>query len=129
MDPRRKIFDEISDDLHTFFKRVGKVWVYDELKFLDLEPEMMTGEFRCYSVQSLIDFCASNPEYHIISRKDCKVYNKFMPEARAYYLADGDAEPELFVDFMRGLDVHELLQVGYTVFTPIVGTIKGGNDA
>jgi hypothetical protein len=124
MDPRRKIFDEISDDLHTFFKRVGKVWIYDELKFLDLEPEMMTGEFRCYSVHSLIDFCGSNPEYHIISRKDGKVYNRFMPKARAYYLADGDADPELFVDFRSRLDFQDLLQVGYTTFAPILGTIK-----
>jgi len=43
MDPRRKIFDDSSSELHAFFKCVGKVWIYDELKFLDLEPEMLTG--------------------------------------------------------------------------------------
>ena len=129
MDPRRKIFMEISDDLHAFFKRVGKVWIYDELRFLDLEPQMMTGEFLAHQVQSLIDFCRSNPDYHIISGFQGKVYNKFEPEARIYYLADGDADPDLLLDFGSRLGVQELLQVGYTVLTPIVGTIKGGNDA
>ena len=128
MDPRRKIFDEVSDDLHAFFKRVGKVWIYDELKFLDLEPEMLTGEFGSDRVQSLIDFCESNSEYHIISSVDGKVYNKFIPKARVYYLAGGDTDPNLMVDLWAGLNAQDFLQVGYTVFTPIVGTIKGGND-
>ena len=129
MDPRRKIFDDVSDDLHAFFKRVGKVWIYDELKFLDLEPEMLTGEFGSDRVQSLIDFCESNTEYHIISSVDGKVYNKFIPKARVYYLADRDTDPDLLLDFGSRLGVQELLQVGYTMLTPIVGTIKGGNDA
>ena len=129
MDPRRKIFDETSRELHAFFKRVGKVWIYDELKFLDLEPEMLTGEFGSDRVQSLIDFCESNPEYHIISGISGKVYNKFIPKAPVYYLADGDPAPEIFLDVMKGLDVQELLQIGRTMFAPIFSKVEGGNDA
>lgn len=128
MDPRRKSFEESSIALHAFFKRVGKVWKYDELRFLDLDPHMLTGQFWCDRVQSLIDFCESNKEYHIISSVDGKVYNKFVPKACHYYLADGDADPKLVFELWSGLDVQDVLQVGYAVFAPIVGTIKSGND-
>ena len=128
MDPRREIFREMSHELHVFFKQVGKVWIYDELKFLDLEPDMLTGEFRCDSVQSLIDFCAENREYHIISCKDGKVFNKFIPGARRYYLADRDADPDLVHDFYSRLSPDEALQVGYTMFAPVLEKVKGGND-
>jgi hypothetical protein len=128
MDPRQKIFVQISDDLHAFFKRAGKVWIYDELRFLDLEPAMMTGEFFSNKVQSLIDFCASNPKYHIISSAEGKVYNKFVPKARLYYLADRDANPNLCLDFGSRLGIQDLLQVGHTMFAPKFSKIKGGDD-
>ena len=128
MDPRRKIFDEVSDDLHAFFERVGKVWIYEELNFLDLEPDMLTGEFHSDTVQSLIDFCSVNSGYHVISSKDGKVHNKLMPDATSYYLADGDADPSLFVDFVSRLSTQDFLQVGYTMFAPVLGKVKGGND-
>ena len=128
MDPRRKIFDETSRELHAFFKRVGKIWIYEELKFLELEPQMMTGEFWSGSVQLLIDFCDSNPGYHIITSTDGKVFNKFIAKAHFYYLADGDTDPDLVVDLGAGLKVQELLEIRHTMFTPIFGKIDGGDD-
>ena len=89
---------------------------------------MMTGEFFSNKVQSLIDFCASNPKHHIISSAEGKVHNKYVPKACLYYLADGDADPNLFVDFCLCLDVEKLLQVGYTMFAPKLSKIKGGDD-
>ena len=128
MDRRREIFREMAHELHVFFKRVGKVWIYDELKFLDLEPNMLTGEFRRERVQSLIDFCAENTEYHIISCEGDKIFNKFMPEAHCYYLADRDADPDLLHDLCSQLSSEEFLQVGYTMFAPVLGKIKSGRD-
>ena len=128
MDPRRKIFDEVSDDLHAFFKRVGKVWIYDELKFLDLEPQMMTGEFRSDRVQSLIDFCQVNSEYHIISRRDGVFYNKYLADSGCYYLADGDKDPSLVVDFLSRLSIPGVMQVGYTMVAAVVNKPKNGDD-
>ena len=128
MDSRRKIFDETSRELHAFFKRVGKIWIYEELKFLDLEPQMMTGEFWSGSVQLLIGFCEANPGYHIISNSDGKVFNKFIPKADVYYLADGDTDPDLMIDLWAALKVQDFLEIRHTMFTPIFGKIDGGDD-
>jgi len=59
----------------------------------------------------LIDFCDSNLGYHIISGFQGKVYNKFVPKARLYYLAEGDADPDLFLDFASRLGIQELLHM------------------
>ncbi|MBM4252915.1 MAG: hypothetical protein FJ146_13165 [Deltaproteobacteria bacterium] len=128
MEGNRKLFRESSRNLHAFFKRAGKVWIYDELRFLDLEPEMLTGEFGSDRVQTLIDFCNANPEYHIISGLDGKVFNKYIPDASIYYLADKDNDPSLMVDLWGALSGEEFLQIGYAMVTPIVGKIKCGND-
>ncbi|MBM4252914.1 MAG: hypothetical protein FJ146_13160 [Deltaproteobacteria bacterium] len=129
MDPRREKFEKQSRDLHAFFKLVGKVWIYEELKFLDLEPQMMTGEFRSCHAQSLLDFCRSNPEYHIVSGFQLKVFNKFVPNARIYYLADGDSDPDLYFELGTRLGVQETLQVGHAMFATKFSKIKRSNDA
>jgi len=56
MDPRHKIFVQNSRDLHAFFKRVGRIWIYEELKFLGLEPQMISGEFWFESVTQCVVF-------------------------------------------------------------------------
>ena len=128
MDPRREIFTKMSHDLHLFFQRVGKVWIYDVLKFLDLEPNMLTGEFWSDRVQSLLDFCNENHGYHIISCKGGHILNKFVPDANSYYLADRDADPDLVHDLCAGLSAEEALQVGYTMLAPILRHIKRSDD-
>ncbi|MCX6107594.1 MAG: hypothetical protein NTY08_17355 [Proteobacteria bacterium] len=128
MDSRRKMFDDTADELQQFFKRVGKVWIYEELKFLDLDPDMMTGEFWGDKVQSLINFCDVNTKYHVISCRGRKIYNKFVPDSSSYHLADGNADPDLFFDFETRLSVNELLQIGCTVFAPVIGKINNSND-
>ncbi|MBM4252922.1 MAG: hypothetical protein FJ146_13200 [Deltaproteobacteria bacterium] len=112
-----------------FLPASGEVWIYDELKFLDLEPEMLTGEFGSDRVQSLVEFCKSNPEYQIISGFQQAVYNKFVPAARIYYLADGDADPDLFLELGARLGIQESLQVGHALFAAKISKIKGGDDA
>ncbi|MBM4252921.1 MAG: hypothetical protein FJ146_13195 [Deltaproteobacteria bacterium] len=128
MGARRQIFDVTADELQQFFKQVGKVWIYEELKFLDLEPDMMTGEFWGDKVQSLIDFCEENPKYHVISCSGRKIYNKYVPDAFSYHLADGNSDPGLFFDFESRLSIQELLQIGYTMFAPVIGKINSGDN-
>ncbi|MBM4252919.1 MAG: hypothetical protein FJ146_13185 [Deltaproteobacteria bacterium] len=129
MDPRVKMFRDTSDELYYFLKRAGRVWIYDELKFLDLEPDTLTGEFWQGKEQVLTDFCTANPEYHVISCHVPHVYNKFVPDACIYYLADGDADPNLMFDFETRLNLDELFQIGHGVFAPVLSKIKNRDDS
>jgi hypothetical protein len=127
MDDRQKKFRETSEELAQFFRRVGQIWKYDELKFLDLEPSTMSGRFDSCRLPVLQEFCAVELEYHIISCKDHKVYNRLIPDANSFYLAGGDNDPKLMVDMLSRLTADEFLQVGQTMLAPIVRKIKSSD--
>jgi len=114
-----KLFDESSLELRRFLKRVGKIWLYEELAFLGIEQEWPSGMFGPKRVHMLLEFCAKEPAYHIISCNNYKIYNKYLPDANSYYLADGDTDVSLVLDLLGGLSVDEFLQVGYAKFAPI----------
>ena len=124
MDSLQKKFREGTDELGYFLKRVGRIWIYDELKFLGIEPECLTGRFSSQSQALLLDFCASDPTYHIISCQNLRMYNKYIPDANGYYLADGDKDPALEYDVLGGLSKDEFLQIGQTMFSPVFRDIK-----
>ena len=124
MDERQKKFRATSDELSKFFRQVGRVWIYEELMFLGLEPDCPSGKFRRDRLHLLQEFCARERGYHIISCKNYKIYNKFVPNAKSYYLADGDNDPQLMVDLLSRLTADEFLQVGQTMLAPIVGDVK-----
>ena len=124
MDSGRKKFDDTANEHNRFCKRVGRVWLYHILSFLDLEPDALSGHFEPRKVQTLIDFCAENPEYHILSCNDHKIYNKYIANANFYYLADGDQEPDLLFDFEARLSIEDFLQVGHVMFAAVIGNVK-----
>jgi hypothetical protein len=124
MDERQKKFRATSDELGEFFRRVGKVWIYEELAFLGLDPDCLSGKFRRDRLHLLQEFCARETGYHIISCKDYRIYNKLIPNAKRYYLADGDDDPNLMVHLLSRLTADEFLQVGQTMLAPIVGDVK-----
>ena len=109
-----------SEELYQFYNRVGRIWIYEELMFLGIEPETLTGKFRSGRLGLLQALCAKEPEFHIVSCQDYKIYNKYIPDANGYYLADGDKDPSLMVDLLSRLTADEILQVGDTMLPPIV---------
>jgi hypothetical protein len=125
MDERQKKFRETSEELAQFFRRVGQIWKYEELNFLDLEPSSTSGRFDSCRLHVLQEFCAVELEYHIVSCKDHKVYNRLIPDGHCFYLAAGDNDPKLMVDMLSRLTVDEFLQVGQTMLAPIVREVKG----
>jgi hypothetical protein len=127
MDSQQKKFRDTSKELAEFFKRVGRIWIYEELMFLGIEPETLAGKFRSGRLHLLQEFCLNDPDFHIVSCQDYKIYNKYIPDANGYYLADGDNDPNLMVDLLSRLTADEFLQVGQTVLAPIVGEIKGSS--
>ena len=120
MDERQKKFQETSDELGAFLRRVGYIRSYDELKFLGLEPSSMSGLFDPCRLHLLREFCAVELGYHIVSCKDHKVYNRCIPDANGFFLAAGDNDPKLMVDLLSRLTADEFLQVGQTMLAPIV---------
>ena len=124
MDSQQKKFRDTTRELGQFFKRVGQIWIYEELMFLGIDPETLAGRFRSESLHLLQELCAKEPTFHIISCEDYKIYNKYIPNANGYYLADGDKDPSLMVDLLSRLTADEFLQVGHTMLPPIVGEIK-----
>jgi hypothetical protein len=120
MDDRQKKFRETSEELDHFLRRVGQIWKYEELKFLDLEPSTMSGRFDSCRLHVLQEFCAVELGYHIISCKDHRVYNSLIPDANGFYLAAGDNDPKLMVDILSRLTADQFLQVGQTMLAPIV---------
>ena len=120
MDERQKKFRETSEDLDRFLRRVGQIWKYEELTFLDLEPSSMSGVFDPCRLHLLQEFCAVEQGYHIVSCMGYKVYNRLIPDGHGFYLAAGDNDPKLMVDILSRLTADEFLQVGYTMLPPIV---------
>ena len=125
MDERQKKFQETSDELGAFLRRVGQIRSYDELKFLGLEPSWMSGRFDYCRLHLLQDFCDVEQGYHIVSCMGYKVYNRLIPDGHCFYLAAGDNDPKLMVDMLSRLTVDEFLQVGQTMLAPIVREVKG----
>jgi hypothetical protein len=124
MDDRQKKFRETTEELAQFFRRVGQIWLYEELTFLGLDPDCPSGKYRLDRLHLLQEFCARETGYHIISCKDYRIYNKLIPNAKSYYLADGDVDPNLMVNLLSRLTADEFLQVGHTMLAPIVGDVK-----
>jgi hypothetical protein len=120
MDDRQKKFQETSDELGYFFRRVGQIRSYEELKFLGLEPSSMSGRFDYCRLHLLQEFCAVEQGYHIVSCMGYKVYNRLIPDGHGFYLAAGDNDPKLMVDLLSRLIADEFLQVGHTMLPPIV---------
>ncbi|MBM4252927.1 MAG: hypothetical protein FJ146_13225 [Deltaproteobacteria bacterium] len=128
MDPQRQTFDQVASELNAFFKRIGKIWLPYELAFLDLDQHMIGGEFLANAVPVLVEFCQSNPGYHIVSFKDGVFYNKLVEGAITYHLADGDADANLGFEFGSRLSDRDFFEVGYTKFATVLRVIKGSDD-
>ncbi|MCX6107964.1 MAG: hypothetical protein NTY08_19210 [Proteobacteria bacterium] len=129
MDALQKIYDDTISDIQSFFKNTGQIGRYEDLISLGLQPDMISGDFWLEKVNSLIEFCSANPEYHIISWKDRQIFNQFQPNARRYFLANGHADPNLMLDFQSRLSVEQILQVGQAKLASVFRHRKGGIDA
>lgn len=81
-----------------FNKRTGII--HDNRLLIQLIiPDWLVGEFLPERCKELIRFCKKHPEYHIISSRNLRRYNRCMGNANGYYLGTGDPDPDLAVDF------------------------------
>ncbi len=92
------------------FRRRVAVLVDYEFEEVDIIPDSMIGTFDNHRLDELQDFCAKNPDYHIVSNVNVGLYfNKALPDAQAFYLAEGDTNPDLvcFEDYKLAQRVAE----------------------
>jgi hypothetical protein len=51
--------------------------------------------FFAWDLDKLLSFIKKNPQYHIISECKAHTCNRFIPDAAAWYMGDGDPDPEI----------------------------------
>jgi len=100
-----------SPDLYTdgvaFGERTGQLNDWRELLCLGLEPDTVAGGFRERKADLLLNYVRRDPCYHIITFVGDRYINEFAERPRAlYFLADGDADPNLVCYPFLALDWH-----------------------
>lgn len=61
-----------------------------------IRADCALGEFNKKRLDELLKFCRSNPDLHIASfMPGGVIFNRASPDARWYFLGDGDANPRL----------------------------------
>ena len=77
-------------------KYLDECKVQYEFEDVDIVPDSITGVFDNHRLDELIEFCAKNPDYHIVSSVNVGLYfNKVVPHAQEFFLAEGDSNPDL----------------------------------
>ena len=104
-----------SPDLYTdgvaFAEQTGRLYLWQELLHLGLEPDTVLGGFSSDKADILLDFVRRDPAYHIITFESDRYVNRFVPgRATVYFLADGDADPNLSCDQLLAPDWHLVLE-------------------
>ena len=92
----------------AFDERTGKLNRWPELLCLGLVPDTMSGGFSSDKANTILNFVQRDPAYHIITFVGPVGYvNQFVAGPRSiYYLADGDADPNLVCNQFLAPDWH-----------------------
>lgn len=88
----------------TYFEFAAEVkMIHDWWRLRDFGVPPRTssnGAFVRLETDALREFCEHNSQYHIVSFcPDGFGWNRFHPKANAYWLAEGDSDPNLLLDW------------------------------
>ena len=105
---------ELFVDIIEFYERVGMICDFREFDRLGLERGFSLTSFPPHLVQQLLELCADDPSYHIVSGVTPeRLVNKYIPDALSFHLAQGDSTPNLVlnpsVDPKRALVDEQLI--------------------
>jgi hypothetical protein len=116
-------------DTNEFYDRVGLVWNYYELEWLGFKPFDYSGNFDLDDLPQLQEFCQLNPEYHIVSGfPGGRKINKFVPDARCYWIANGDKDPTLMLNFLLNPNLPLIMEDVITAATAVLRDIKNRRE-
>ena len=120
---------ELFTDGVAFAERTGKINYWQELLSLGLEPDNMSGGFFTEKSDILLNFVRRDPAYHIITFASDRYVNRFDPgRNNIYYLADGDADPNLVCDPCLALDWHLVFEDSICKTFAMLKDIKNRNQ-
>jgi len=105
---------ELMVDINEFYNRTGLIASYLRLIALGFNVEHYGATFRPDRLPDLIEFCESNPEYHILTcMAPGRTVNRYVEGKNLYRLGNGDKNPYLvlniFVDPARALVAEEMV--------------------
>ena len=106
---------EVTDDLHSFYKRTGIIRYHVELEWLGLTTYSFSGIFDESHRTQLEEFCKANPEYHLItSTAPGLLVNQYIPARdNIYFLARGDKNPNLALDALLHKSAELFMEEGF----------------
>jgi len=98
---------ELYTDGVAFAERTGELNDWHELLCLGLEPDTVAGGFYSEKADILLNYVQRAPAYHIITFLEDRYVNRFVAgQRRIYFLAEGDADPNLVCYPFLALDWH-----------------------
>jgi hypothetical protein len=101
----------------NFCSKAGRLCA-QEVWQLGFEDNDYNPWFPEDKIPTLQKFCADNPQFHIMSADEDTIYNYYIPGVRHYYLADGDATPDISIEINLDYTEEELLELEQSeVFT------------
>jgi len=93
-------------DCNEFMDTAGIVRGDIKVKALGLTPCCVTGTFCREHKDQILEYCAENPDFHVISFHYNGYFNRFVEQSTCYGLGQGDSNPSL--TYLYPLEVHEL---------------------
>lgn len=89
----------VTCDCDEFEKQTGMIFEPEKVVNIGLYTKDLTATFYKSEVRDLLDFCAENPKYHIVTILTPSIYvNRYDERARVFYLADGDQDPDYMLN-------------------------------
>lgn len=89
-------------DYFEFLNVAGVILDRDRVQELGFENNDSCASFYEHNVQKIIDFCKTNPQYHIVTSAGPDIlYNRYDSRGDMFQLADGDPDPNYMLDSSR----------------------------
>ena len=121
---------ELIDDIGSFYRRVGIILNHDgQLERLGFKLEYVSGGFGPSWIGELLEFCAQNPEYHIVTMTiPGRLENRYVPGRNLHHLANGDKNPCLvFHPFATSSSASLFMEKVASAISAIISDVNRGD--
>lgn len=89
----------VTYDCDEFDRQTGMICDPEKVRSLGLYTKDVIASFYKSDVQDLLDFCAENPKYHIVTILTPSIYvNRYDDRASMFHLANGDQDPNYMLN-------------------------------
>lgn len=90
---------KVTTDYREFFDRTGIILFPVRLRELGILTNDVSGTFFSEDVDELLDFCSSNPRFHVVTYLGEGFYlNRYDVRGFLFKLAEGESDPSYVLD-------------------------------